>query len=378
LDPDAFTISIVTMGPGDHPFLKFGHNAIWIENKKLGLSRLYNFGTFSFTSPSLITDFLQGRLSYWLSVQNPRALQDYRRANRSLYVQELSLSPVEKMAIVTSLEENARPENRAYKYDYYLDNCATRVRDVIDRTIVGKLHGATSGAATMSFRHHTLRLVAEDVPLYVGLHLALGPAADRPVTEWDEMFLPEKMREYLRRVKVFDGTMQVPLVARETTMFAAKREPVLSEPPRRLHWGALLGVMLGGGFAALGRSKAKAAQLGFGAALALLGLIAGFLGSVFVFFWAFTDHVIAHKNANIWQFVPWIWVFVVSAVASARGNARARKWNYWIALSALAASFLGLLFKVLPGITQDNALIIACMLPLWLGVAIGCRATAHR
>ena len=82
----------MTMGPGDHPFFRFGHNAIWIRDRAARTDRVYNFGTFRFDSPRLIFDFLGGRLNYWLSVSSlPRVIGEYTRENRSISVQELML-----------------------------------------------------------------------------------------------------------------------------------------------------------------------------------------------------------------------------------------------------------------------------------------------
>ena len=90
----------MTMGPGDHPFFRFGHNAIWIRDTAARTDRVYNFGTFRFDSPRLILDFLGGRLNYWLSVSPlTRVIADYTRENRSVAVQELKLSPEKKAAL---------------------------------------------------------------------------------------------------------------------------------------------------------------------------------------------------------------------------------------------------------------------------------------
>src|ERR1700749_3078375 len=89
---DPLDVVVVAMGPGTPPFLKFGHDAIWIRDRQAGTNRVYNFGTFRFDSPRLIFDFLGGRLQYWLSVSNlPGVLAEYSRANRSISLQELAL-----------------------------------------------------------------------------------------------------------------------------------------------------------------------------------------------------------------------------------------------------------------------------------------------
>src|SRR5580698_8507072 len=120
---DPLAIYVMTFGPGDHPFFKFGHDAIWIHDRAAGSDRVYNFGTFTFDSPRLILDFLHGRMTYWLSVSSLFATREiYQRENRSIFVQELALPPEVKRTLRARLDDNARPDKRAYKYDYFRDN----------------------------------------------------------------------------------------------------------------------------------------------------------------------------------------------------------------------------------------------------------------
>ena len=130
---DPLRVYVMTMGPGDHPFFMFGHNAIWIRDHAARTDRVYNFGTFSFDSPRMIFDFLGGRLTYWLSV-SPLSRRDGRipRARTAASPSRSWRCLPRRKGAAGALDENARPENRAYKYDYFLDNCSTRVRDVVD------------------------------------------------------------------------------------------------------------------------------------------------------------------------------------------------------------------------------------------------------
>ena len=91
------TISMLTFGPGDHPFFKFGHNALWVQPRN-GQGLVFNFGTFAFDQPNLIPKFLKGRLMYWLSVSPvERTLHSYESSNRTIEAQELDLTPAEQI-----------------------------------------------------------------------------------------------------------------------------------------------------------------------------------------------------------------------------------------------------------------------------------------
>src|SRR5260221_842723 len=171
----------MTFGPGDHPFFKFGHDAILVRDHTSGVDRVYNFGTFRFDSPGLIGEFLKGRLVYWLSVSSlPVTMASYERETRTILRQELALPPAEKQVLRVRLEENARPDKREYKYDYFLDNCSTRVRDAIDRATEGALREASRAPGRLTLREQALRMTADALPLYLALDLVLGGATDRP------------------------------------------------------------------------------------------------------------------------------------------------------------------------------------------------------
>ena len=178
-EADVLTISLLTFGPGDHAFTKFGHNGLLVENRELGTSVVYNYGTFAFSSVALVPKFLLGKYRYWLSVQGfSQTLAIYESENRSVVAQELRLTAEQKRSMVGFLEWNAKEENKSYVFDYYRDNCATRVRDLVDRATGGALARVSTSPADLTWRGHTERLSAEDVPVYLGLYLAMGSFID--------------------------------------------------------------------------------------------------------------------------------------------------------------------------------------------------------
>src|SRR5688500_17374815 len=131
-------VSVLTMGPGEHPFTRFGHNAILLEWEGQGGQRdaVYNYGTFQFDGLKGVQDFMAGRFRYWVSRSTlERTMRAYAADQRSLVAQELALTTDERARLAAALEQNARPEHRYYDYDYYADNCSTRVRNVLDHVL---------------------------------------------------------------------------------------------------------------------------------------------------------------------------------------------------------------------------------------------------
>ena len=380
---DELTVYVITFGPGDHPFYKFGHDAIWIHNESVKNSSLkrdpvYNFGTFAFGDPALIPKFVQGRFLYWLSKQSIGiTVRMYQAENRSVDAQELNLTAAQKKALYDALEENAKEENKHYKYDYYRDNCATRVRDAIDLVLGGKLKEASQAPASMTWRQHTLRLTADDVVLSEALNVVMGSVIDRPLNQWEEMFLPAYVQEGLRRVMVPgpDGK-EIPLVKSERALTTATgRAPLRTAPPSWLPWHLLVGVVIGGALLLAGRSAkdSLAARIALGVLLFLVGA-ACFLGVLFVFVWIGTDHEVGYHNENILQLVPWGVGLMGFCIGTARLKPKSVRRARLVCTAALVASVLGLAAKVLPFARQDNFWIIAFAAPIWACATLGLRS----
>lgn len=374
------TVFVLTFGPGDHPFFKFGHNAILVQPaEETGL--VYNFGTFAFDSPALIPKFLRGRFKYWLSVSRMEdTFASYVSDNRTIEAQELDLAPAQKWALWQSLRENARPENREYLYDYFRDNCSTRVRDAIDRAVGGRVRQAGQRPAVMTFRADALRMTADLFPEYLGLDLGLGRPTDAPITLWDGAFLPERMRDLLRDVRIPGESGGRPLVKSERTLFAARRPPKPHRPPNWTLYFLAAGLALGALLAGLGRlgSDRPAARIGLGVAGSLLGLVFGLLGLILLSLWLFTDHKAAYANANIFLLAPWAVVLAGYGVGAALGRPAAMRKAFWVVATSAGFAAIGALAKALPGLSQDNLALVVFLLPVWLGLASGLRWAMRR
>jgi hypothetical protein len=374
---DDLTVVVLTFGPGDHPFFKFGHNAILVQpgsNEENGL--VYNFGTFAFDSPGLVPKFLRGRFKYWLSVSRMEDTPaSYISDNRTIEAQELDLTPAQKWSLWQSLRENARFENREYLYDYFRDNCSTRVRDAIDRAVGGLVRQAGQRPAAMTYRADALRMTADFLPEYIGLNLGLGRPTDAPITLWEEAFLPERLRDLLRDVRIPSESGEKPLVKSERTLFAAHRPPKPNRPPNWTVFFLAAGLVLGALVAVLGLLGCNhpAARVGLGIAGSSLGLGFGVLGLILLSLWLFTDHKAAYDNANIFLLAPWSVVLAGYGVGVALGRPTAMRKAFWVVATAAAFAVIGVLSKAIPGLSQDNLALAAFMLPVWIGLTSGFR-----
>ena len=374
--PEELRIFVLTMGPGDHPFFKFGHNAIVVQPAD-GPPVLYNWGTFDFESPTLVADFLRGRLTYLLSTASvPSTLVEYQATDRRVDLQELDLPMEARRELAARVATNALPENRAYLYDYFWDNCSTRVRDAIDAATGGRLKAAMQTPARLGYRQHALRLTSDLLWEYLGLHFGLGRATDLPATRWQEGFIPQVLRDQLREVRIPGEGGERPLVKDERVLHQSRRTEPPPRPPSWTLWFAFTGLALGALLALLGRLGVHPlARIYFGALVGLLGLALGLLSAALVFLWGFTDHRSAHANANLWPCPPFVLALVPLSWGLMRGRMVAAQSACYIAVGAAVTALVGLAAKALPGVSQDNLGFLLLLLPVWLGIAYGARCS---
>jgi hypothetical protein len=366
-------VFLLTIGRGDAIWERFGHNALWVQDQASGWEAAYNWGIFSFDQVGFIPRLIRGTMLYKMAPYHPDStLEDARRADRPVWIQELALTPAQRWKLLTFVEWNARPENRDYRYDYYRDNCSTRVRDALDRVLGGAIRAAAEGSPTAhSYRWHTRRLL-RDVPLaYVGIQLVLGPRADRPLSAWEESFLPIRLMEELRAVRVPDQTGGLrPLVVQEGSLLGSTRPPEPSRPPFALPWFLAAGMLWATGLVAMGRRASGVGRLpGWLAFAAGAGwaVVAFLVGTLLLGAWALTDHTFWYSNLNLLQMnpaaLPLAWAF--TAFARQRPFPR---WGRTLAATLGVVSVLGCILSLLPGLGQENGEILAFTVPVNLGV----------
>ncbi len=376
------TVYLMTMGAGRQVWERFGHNAIWIHDPVHETDQAYNYGLFDFHQQNFLLRFIRGQMWYWMQGFPARSyLGLYKRDNRSVWLQELNLPPKSRLELQQFLEWNERPENRFYHYDYYRDNCSTRVRDALDRVLGGAIKSQTSTLPTgATYRFHTQRLTANDPLIYTGLLVALGHYVDRPISAWEEMFLPVKMREHLRGVSITgpDGR-PMPLVKSEQTLFLSTAPAPPEEAPNWVGPYLGLGLLISTAILLLGRTAPyrRLARYGFASAVALWGLLIGLAGTVLAGLWTLTDHLAASHNENVFQVNPLALLLLSALLLLFREGAGATRAVRGVALVLAGLSAIGLALKVLPGFHQVNGPIIALALPVHLGVAAALCGWSH-
>ena len=222
----SLSVHLLTMEPGDAIWELFGHNALVISDRATGYAQAFHYGLFNRFSEGFYFRFLQGRMMYGTDAVAPdRLIAAYRAQNRRVWAQELDLEPRQRVEMLRLLQTAVLPENMRYRYEYYLNNCSTKLRDVLDTVLDGQLQQATDGSPTgTTWREQTRRLTAADLPGYVGIDLLLGPMGDESTNRWQEMWIPMKLRDTVGALWVnrSDGS-RVRLVSSEQLLVTSDR-----------------------------------------------------------------------------------------------------------------------------------------------------------
>ena len=369
--PARYQISVLTFGQGDLVFERFGHNALRIRDALTGSDLAYNWGMFSFEQPNFLGRFLTGDTQYWVEAFPSQWLIDnYARDDRESFEQELNLTPEQAERLAIAVADNATEAKKFYRYDYFRDNCSTRVRDMLDSALGGALKTQfTVGTTPWTYRSESVRLTAADGLAQAGIDVALGPRADIPMTAWEAMFIPMRLRDYLRDVTVpVAGGGTQPLVAAERQLYAARRAPELAERKGLTlgAWGPILGawmvLLIPLGAAGRARMRIPAAVMA-----GLWYSVTGILGLAVLGMWLGSAHVFWYKNLNLLLLSPLALITAWPAArAILRGAASPLARGLVTALAAM--SVLALLLGLFGVQTMGGPLLL--FWPANIGLAI--------
>jgi Domain of unknown function (DUF4105) len=369
-------VTLMTFGLGQEVFERFGHNALWIHDAAKGTDVAYNWGLFSFQQPHFLQRFLTGDTKYWMGGENANLMiAQYQALGRPITLQRLNLTPAQKLALRDFLHWNEQEDNRYYRYDYFRDNCSTRLRDALDRALGGALRTATDTIRTpFTYRRESVRLTDGDRPIQTGIDIALGRPADVPLTMWESFFIPMRLRDAVRGIALPTGPngAQVRLVAEERHIApfpGTALVPELETAPRLVWRLLLVGLVLAVTFAAI-RIMAvsrRGAAWGFTLVAVVWSLVCGVIGVVLVLAWTMTRHVFWGWNENLFQASPLSLALVVLVpLALLRG--RATRAARITAAGVLLLSLFGALLAIIPG-GQESRAIVALFLPVHLVMA---------
>ena len=373
---DNLEISLVTYGPGEIYWERFGHNAIVVRNAASGRAVSYNYGMFDFEQDDFFVNFLRGRMMYQIGAFDfDQEYPLYIDEGRSVEQQVLDLAPARKIELAEFLANNAKPENASYRYDYFVSNCSTKLRDALDKALDGALRQQTEGRSRgFTFRLDALRLTAPDRWLMLVIDLGLGPYADQRLDFWRESFVPMTLASVISTLTLPDGR---PVVS-SRRMLAESRiaePPVL--PPDLRPWFAVLGLAIAIALTMLHATRQNAlSRFTFASITTLLSLLFGLGGLVLIGLWGLTEHQSAWRNENILLLNPLCLLLLPTWIASFRRNWTVSPRAQILAWAILFCAAVGLFLKVLPSFVQANLHWILLILPIHLALARSARLSS--
>ncbi|UII33475.1 DUF4105 domain-containing protein [Fulvivirga ulvae] len=295
-------IHILTCGPYQGElYSAFGHSAIRVKDPRKGYDILYNYGVFDFDQPNFYLNFARGHLNYKLGVTEYRNFRDYYiYYNRYIHEQVLNLSHQQKQELFDFLQWNALPENQYYLYDYFYDNCATRVRDALVMAFGDSVQFDGSYINT----NYTIRGLTD---LYLkqqpwgdlGIDICLGLPMDKVAAPYEYMFLPDYIEKGFNQATIVRAGKRVPLVKKTIVTYDSTLEEDQASVVTPFTLFIIL-LVIGSMVTYFGFRKGKL-YAGFDA---ILFSVTGLIGWLLLLLWLATDHRAAAGNLNLLWAIP--------------------------------------------------------------------------
>lgn len=348
-DSSHIKISLLTCTPGEELYSTFGHTAIRVTDSSSVTDNVFNYGTFNFDDPGFYTKFIRGKLLYYLSVEN---FQDFKYAyqmeNRGITEQVLNLDAAEKIAMMEAIYENAKGQNKYYQYDFFLDNCTTRARDVLvkfKKNHPGFKPVMPEGTRFRQAIHQYLERNNKDWSK-LGIDLLLGAPTDAVMTTAQSQFLPDNL------MKSLDGNNQNhQLVLSSTDLYPVVRQDNKgSFFTPMVAFSMLLIFIVGLSFST--NKRVNQFLQGFDG---IFFFITGALGILLIFMWIGTDHSMTKNNYNL------LWAWPVNIISSFFVNSKNKWAAKWFGFIAAALIIVLVSWFFLPQ-QMNNALIPVVLL----------------
>ena len=298
---DSIRLSLLTCAPGEEIYSLFGHTAIRYENLSQGIDAVFNYGLFSFNTPNFVLRFALGETDYQLGATDYEYFaKEYEYDERSVWQQELNLSPEEKIELIRLLEENYRPQNRVYRYNFFYDNCATRPRDKIEECIAGQvIYPSTPPDNARSYRDIVHEYCLGHPWARFGIDLCVGSDADVPITRRQMMFAPFYLMNFFAQAQINGPQTQRPLVAASKKVVDVLHEEDTAWMPTPMQCALLL-FILTVAITIYGIRRQK----GLWIVDLFLFAAAGIAGCILAFLAIFSQHPAVSSNYLLFVFHP--------------------------------------------------------------------------
>jgi hypothetical protein len=354
-------VYLITCNPGVETYSHYGHSALRIKIPDTNSDFIYNWGVFDFSSPNFAWKFAKGRLEYMLVEETfKQFITGYISEKRSVYQQKANLEPNEINTLISLIAENLKPENVKYRYDFFYDDCSTRIRDLFEKSVGNKLlYPPVESKILPTFRDKVGEYNIHYPWLKLGIDLIMGISADKKVSLRDQMFLPFDLQKGLSQTIVRRGDKMIPLLQNPVSVFESDpvqyNQSVLNSPLIVTGFFLVLLIILTAMNQRSGINKAVD--------IILFALFSG-LAMLMVFFNFFTDHLQMKWNLNIIWLNPFLILCLISVITE-------RNWKIWFKISFYLAVLYLLPLIFLPHIYNNGLIPLALIIILRTSVRAG-------
>jgi hypothetical protein len=301
-DSSRLRISLLTCSPGEELYSIFGHSAVRIIDSNSVTDYIYNFGTFDFDQEGFYLKFMRGNLLYFVSAERAEDfINAYAYEKRGITEQVLDLSATEKKKMQYALNENLKEENRFYKYDFFLDNCTTRLRDLIsnNKTTTPILPAVMQPQTTYRQAIHYYLEKGGQYWSELGIDILLGARTDKVMTESEQQFLPDNLMYSI------DSCKNMAMVKEKTVLYSPLNETGKVALFSPLNCFLILFIFIFG----IGFIKHPIAHKFLNTFDVLFFIATGFLGVLLILMWVATNHSMTKNNLNLFWALPTnLWV----------------------------------------------------------------------
>lgn len=344
---DSAVISLMTCTPGDEVYSKYGHSAVRVNDPINKIDVTFNYGIFNFHTEHFYAKFVRGETWYMLGIQTtPYFIMDSKETGRDTYEQVLNLSQSEKQALFDALEENSRPENMYYLYNFVFDNCATRPFFLLQKSMGEKFNTPQFDLRRDTYRDMVTYYSEKNSWPGFGINLAFGKDADKVMTPQQRLFLPEQLMNYVSEATKKNGE---PLCLYENVRpFEVKEHPWATSPKMAVLLVVLLTVAISF-FDIIRTRKSKEIKISwwFDEVLLFVGFV---VGTILLYLSYFSIHPLVEHNWNLLLINPLLLVLFVAVLIP-----KCRDWlkkYFWIiglyfVLAFIVRSLCGQTFHLL-------------------------------
>ncbi len=357
---------LITVDVGNRLWDNFGHTALRMVDENSDTDIVFNWGLFD-TSVGYLrfgANFARGVMEYQLGVSPPHwELSRYQGEARTVWQDRITLTNAQKLQLYQRLSWNLRPENIVYSYDYFFDNCTTRVRDYLNEALIGTLADRSQTLVPETFRDEVQAHYASLPLIALSLDVLMNERIDRQMSQWEQMFLPASLRDQLGRLGLLTDTE----VLAQFTPPQDRYSPYLVTSLLMMPLFLLLLCVRKASIASFSSQPGFTLRVPsvsyrvLGLTGLVISLFSGVYGIIMLLGWLFSSHQDMHANINLLLFWPTDlmglllatrWTLVGSAPSVTRG--RNQFVMIYMALHLLAA--VAYVFMGLTGLSQQNTL----------------------